>query len=286
MNTSEQENATAVKEQEKATPLTETTFNRRTFVKGVGFTGLGLAGVAMLGSKLGMNEQKVEAATGFSDADILNFALNLEYLEAEFYAVATYGAGLVQLGILNRNDETGPTTGGHMVPNFGKFSEAYLATGLRKDEIQHVLLLRSALGAGAVKKPAINLDALGYGFANVNSWLKLARQFEDVGVSAYLGAAPLLSNKQYLAAAGAILGTEAQHSGSLRAVCIMKGVSSPAVDSLDIPPTSQMPYDTTSQGLCIPRTTSQVLNVVYGGGQCSGGFYPSGMNGNIACQMS
>jgi len=80
------------------------------------------------------------------------------------------------------------------------------------------------------------------------------------------------------------LGTEAQHSGSVRLSCIQNGVTSPAVDSLDVPPTTQMPYDVGSNALSIPRTTSQVLNIVYAGGSCSGGFYPQGMNGTIRCQ--
>ena len=213
--------------------------SRRTFLKGAGVTGIGLASAAIIGSKFGANEQKVEAAAAYSDTDILNFALNLEYLEAEFYAVATYGATLVRLGVITANDETGPTTGGNMVMQFGKSPQAFLATALRDDEINHVLFLRSVLGSAAAKKPAINLNALGYGFSSVNSWLMLARQFEDVGVSAYLGAAPLISNSTYLAAAGAILGTEAQHSGSIRLTCIQNGVTSPKVDSLDIPPTPE-----------------------------------------------
>jgi hypothetical protein len=135
-----------------------------------------------------------------------------------------------------------------------------------------------------VKKPAINLNALGYGFAGENDWLKLGRQFEDVGISAYLGAAPLITNKTYLAAAGAILATEAQHSGAIRVNCIARGVQSPAVDSKDVPPHANAVFFTDNKGLSIPRTTSQVLNIVYHGGKCSGGFYPDGMNGNIACQ--
>ncbi len=117
-----------------------------------------------------------------------------------------------------------------MVPNFGASSLAFLATALRENEIDHVKYLRSALGSAAVKKPAINLSAIGYGFASVDNWSELARQFRDVGIGAYLGVAPLISSKAYLATAGAILATEAQHSGSIRLACIDNRVTSPAVD--------------------------------------------------------
>mgnify|MGYP001792132354 CR=1 FL=1 len=257
--------------------------DRRNFVKRVGVTGLGVAATAMLGSKL-MNAQETADAltTSFTDVDILNFALNLEFLEAEFYLMATYGTTLQKFGILNANQVSGPTTGGKMV-DFSKSAFAFVASGLRTDEVAHVELLLATLGSSAVKKPAINLDGLGYGYANVNDFLKLGRQFEDTGVSAYLGAAPLIQNKTYLAAAGAILGTEAQHSGSVRLACIWNGVKSPAVDSLDVPPTQSTPFDVDKNALSIPRTFSQVLKIVYGGGSCSGGFFPSGVNGNINC---
>jgi len=258
--------------------------NRRNFLRGAGMTGLGLAGAAMLGGRLGSSMQRVEAAAAVDDADILNFALNLEYLEAEFYAMATYGATLVQLGVITSAEESGPTTGGNKVPNFASSPMATVATALRENEIDHVIYLRAALGSNAVKKPAINLNALGYGFSSVDNWLKLARQFEDVGVSAYLGAAPLISSKTYLAAAGAILSTEAFHSGAIRLGCIMNAVTSPAVDSLDVPPTSTNVFDIDKNALAIARTTSQVLNIVYAGGSSSGGFYPDGMNGVIVSQ--
>lgn len=256
---------------------------RRSFLKGAGIAGIGLTGAAILGTGFGKSQKKVEAAS-YSDADILNFALNLEYLEAEFYSMSTYGATLVQLGVITEAETSGPTTGGQRVPNFGSSPEAYLATALRTDEIQHVQYLRSALGSGAVKKPAINLNAVGYGFSSVGSWLELSRIFEDVGVSAYLGAAPLITSSTYLSAAAAILATEAQHSGSIRMSCITNGVNSPMVDSMDVPPNPQKVFDTTNTGLSIPRTIAQVLNIVYGGGNCSGGFYPNGMNGMVTCK--
>jgi hypothetical protein len=257
--------------------------NRRSFLKGAGLTGIGIAGAAMIGTEFGSREQKVEAAS-YTDADILNFALNLEYLEAEFYAMSTYGATLLDLGVITESEQSGPTIGGARVPDFGASPAAYLATALRENEIDHVRYLRSALGSAAVKKPAINLDALGYGYSSVDSFLILARQFEDVGLSAYLGAAPLISDKTYLAAAGAILATESLHSGAIRAVCIMDGVNSPAVDSRDVPPSPQMPFTIDNNALAISRTTSQVLNIVYAGGKTAGGFYPSGMNGTINSQ--
>src|SRR6202167_1625447 len=253
--------------------------DRRKFLKRAGATGLGVAAATMVGGSF--LSKAASASTTINDADILNFALNLEYLEAEFYSMATYGSTLLELGVLTKAEESGPTTGGNMDPDFGSSPLAFLATALRENEIDHVKYLRSALGSAAVKKPAINLNALGYGYSSVDSWLKLARQFEDVGVSAYLGAAPDITSSTYLAAAAAILGTEAQHSGSIRLACIMNGVDSPAVDSLDVPPVTKMPYDVNSNALCIPRTPAQVLKIVYGGGTNSGGFYPDGMNGTI-----
>ena len=100
-------------------------------------------------------------------------------------------------------------------------------------------------------------------------------------MSAYLGAAPLITSKAYLDAAARIMDTEAQHSGAVRLLCIQNGVNSPAVDGKDVPPTQQKPFDVDGNALSIPRSTTEVLHIVYGGGTHSGGFYPNGMNGNI-----
>lgn len=262
------------------TDLTEEVSNsgldRRKFFKRAGTAGLAIATTTILGGSI----EKLSATTTLSDADILNFALNLEYLEGEFYSVATFGATLQQRGIIPSSAVSGPTTGGKMVP-FGGSPIAYLASALRKDEEDHVLFLRKALGSAAVKKPAINLDAAGFGFANAGDFVKLSRIFEDVGVSAYLGAAPLIQSKTYLDAAARILATEAQHAGAIRTEVIIRGVANVRIDSKDVPPTQQNPFDVDSNALSIPRSTSEVLNIVYAGGSHSGGFFPDGLNGTI-----
>jgi hypothetical protein len=245
-----------------------------------------MASAAAIATRFGTGEQTVSAAA-FSDMDILNFALNLEYLGAEFYCVSTWGVTLASLGVITSADESGPTTGGNMVPNFGASPQATIAAAIRSDEIAHVKLLRSILGSAAVKKPAINLDAKGTSFfSSVNGWLELARQFEDVDLSAYLGTATMLSSSTNLATAGQLLATESQHEGALRWSCVQNAVTSPALDAHDVAPTPSTLFDVNSQGLSLPRTPAQVLNLVYAGGNCSGGFFPNGMNGGIVCQSS
>jgi hypothetical protein len=137
---------------------------------------------------------------------------------------------------------------------------------------------------------------LGLGFASQAEYLTLARAFEDTGVSAYAGAATLLtSNKIYLQAAAQILATEALHTGNLRLACILKNVAPFATDSIDIPPydpaidtggtaTTAAYFATDANGFALTRTPSQVLMIVYhttSTGVTGGGFFPSGVNGNI-----
>jgi hypothetical protein len=260
--------------------LTNDESNRRNFLKGAAAAGVALAGAAVVGNNL-VNPGTAVKAASLSDVDILNFALNLEYLEAEFYSVAVTGKTLLQNGVLSAAQEAGPTTGGNYINQFHNSPTLYVAQDLKVTEVEHVQLLRSALGSMAAPKPAINLDALGYGFGSLAEFTKLARQLEDVGTSAYLGAAPDITSSAYLATAASILSTEAKHSGTLRFMCVAYGVPSPAVDSIDIPPSMQNLFGTDPNGLVAPRTPSQVLSIVYGGGTTSGGFFPNGLTGTV-----
>jgi hypothetical protein len=285
--------------------MKNTNVNRREFAKIAGIASLGVAGGSWLGGKMGILEAlpvtkslglrpaAVQAAE-ITDVDILNFALNLEYLEAEFYTVATTGRTIDQTGIATSGaGNPGATTGGKQVSFEADGQQAESSGKLRAvaeelafDEQQHVNLLRSALGSAAVAKPAINLDALGIGFDNFKQFLALARAFEDVGVSAYGGAAPLISDKTILATAARIALTEALHAGNIRLLVAENNIQAPDVDKLDVlpPPAGKKFFTVDDSALAIVRVPSQVLHIVYGKweqGVSSGGFFPIGLNGTI-----
>lgn len=281
----------------------ETTFglggsllNRRSFFRKAGLAGFGLAGASITAGKLGLMDALPGAtalglktpsvgATGITDVDILNFALNLEYLEAEFYVVALTGKTLEEYGVpLNGTGNYGKTTGGKRVNFEGRLANIALEIGY--DEVEHVLLLRNALGGDAVAKPAIDLDALGIGFADPKEFLQLSRAFEDTGVSAYGGAAPLITSTAYLATAVQIALTEALHSSNVRLQIAQRNIPTTALDSIDVlpPPSGTQYFETNKQGLTNVRTTSEVLAIVYhnsASGTSSGGFFPDGVNGVI-----
>jgi hypothetical protein len=220
--------------------------------------------------------------SGLTDADILNFALNLEYLEAEFYTFATTGRSIQQEGIaIDGAGTAGGTTGGSQT-NFTDQRIRDVALEIAKDERDHVTFLRSALGGARVAKPAINLAALGP-FTTQSQFLALARAFEDVGTSAYGGAARLIQSKDILEAAARILAAEALHTGNIRLLTAINNVQSPAVDGKDIPPppTGQKYFTLTTNGLSVIRTPREVLNIVYASTGTRGGFFPNGFNGTI-----
>jgi hypothetical protein len=224
------------------------------------------------------------SAQALTDADILNFALNLEYLEAEFYTRATTGKTIEEIGIgVSGKGASGETTGGRKI-DFGA-STMRIMKEVADNEQNHVRFLREALGSAAVAKPAINLDALGM-VTTDREFLVLARAFEDVGVSAYGGAAKLIQDPNTLEAAARIALTEAYHAGNIRLIIAGKNISTAQVDDTDRlpPPSGTMYFSTTRTGLAKIRRPGMVLAIVYGNdasGTSSGGFFPDGVNGTI-----
>jgi hypothetical protein len=212
-----------------------------------------------------------------TDINVLNFALNLEYLEAEFYSFATTGQG-ISANLTGGVGTAGPTTG-RQVALSGTVLQ--VAQELAADELAHVNFLRQQLGGQAIAKPAINLNALGLGFANEAEFLTLSRAFEDVGVSAYGGAAGLITSKAILEAAARILATEAYHAGNIRLQVVQRGAPAPAVDGLDQPPTANNFFPTDQNGLSVVRTPEQVAAIVRGANPAGGAFFPNGLNGAI-----
>lgn len=255
--------------------------DRRQFLQRLGLASTGIA--AFLAST-----KSAEAATAITDVDILQFALNLEYLEAEFYTVAVTGKTIDQTGItITGSGNAGATTGGQKVTFFDNSSLALTAAEIGEDERAHVTLLQktiTSLGAAPIAKPAINLNALGVGFASQEGFVTLARAFEDTGVSAYGGAAPLISSSSLLGYAARILATEAMHAGNIRLHASLYRAATAALDSVDIipPPSGTQYISVDANGLTAVRTPGQVLSIVFGGPNLtSGAFFPNGVNGTL-----
>ena len=285
----------------------ETGLDRRLFFKAAGVAGIG-AGVVALSPAVSASA----AEATISDATILNFALNLEYLEAEFYLRAVTGAGLSDQQITGAT-APGAVSGGRKV-NFTTKAIRNYATEIAADEKAHVLFLRSALGRSAVSRPAIDLEAsftaaamaaglIGPGetfdpFADETSFLLGAFIFEDVGVTAYKGAAPLISNKTFLEAAAGILSVEAYHAGLIRTTLYGLGLQAPvnaisaARDSLDGSSKREQGIGTAEVSSIVPtdanaitysRSPGQVLNIAYLNPAATdrGGFFPAGINSDL-----
>lgn len=90
-----------------------------------------------------------------SDSAILNFALNLEYLEANFYSFAVHGHAILG-SLMSGTGNQGGISGGAQVP-FKSKGIRQLAREIAGDELAHVTALRSALGSAAVSQPALEL---------------------------------------------------------------------------------------------------------------------------------
>ena len=285
---------------------------RRAFLRTCGFAAAGAAALGVVGQATPVFAAAPDAPAELLDMQILNFALNLEYLEAEFYLKAVGGRanGLSDADTAGIGT-AGPTIGGKKVPFDTKAVRLY-AEEIAADELAHVRFLRSALGDGARARPKIDLRnsftaaAVAAGlisagqefdaFADETSFLLASFIFEDVGVTAYKGAAPLISDKAYLEAAAGILAVEAYHAGVIRTLLYQRGLFSEARaisnarDSLDGStdldqgignPTVANLVPTDANGVAFSRSPQQVKSIVLLGGAEKGGFFPNGLNGEL-----
>lgn len=246
------------------------------------------AGATLVGSTSLVGCTPVQAAPANKPPtalDALNFALNLEYLQASFYLLLARGHGLEKALM-------GPDYG--EVAGCTKFSfqspdVKELVTQLAAAEREHVIFLRRTirlLGGTPVSCPALNLAAMGMPTLE-DGLLSLARRLETIGVSAYTGAIQYLApNADAVTSVAQLLETEAQHEGVFRQLCVAHAVSSPAVDSQDKPPrTPTLANTSPSTGLNPIRTPGQILQIVYNmpgvTGASGGAFFPRGMTGAI-----
>ena len=172
---------------------------RREAIKNMSSFGSKIA-LAAIPMALGSLFKKAYGQTsGTAVNDVLNFALTLEYLEAEFYTTGVANTALMAQG-------SAAGTGA--------------LTTIRDHENQHVAFLKSVLGSAAVSKPTFDFTAKGTFptvFSNYDTFLAVAQVFEDTGVRAYKGQAPnLLQNQVVLTAALNIHSVEARHAAHIR----------------------------------------------------------------------
>jgi len=292
---------------DKISELYQKGVSRRNFLAGAGATGAATVLAGCSSYSPAMNT--TVTTTAYTDADILNFALNLEYLEAEFYLRCATGSGL---SAADAGTGAGTVTGGAQVTGLTSAQQNIL-NEIAYDEQQHVRFLRSALGSAAVSRPNIDLtnsfnalaSAAGIGssfnpYANFDAFITGAFVFEDVGVTAYAGAAPLISaagvTSGYLAAAAGIMAVEAYHAGYVRTYLTAQAIASASYPYLGyankvsalratlgggnettltvptgtgpfittIPTPSAIVASTSANAIAFARTTDQVLHIVYG----------------------
>ena len=312
--------------------------SRRTFLRRAGIASTVAALAPVAASILtGTRSAKAVPATDLDEA-VLNFALNLEYVEGEFYAYATTGAGLTSNGaeVYGAGNQGTVTIKANAAVPWTSPLVQQLANEIAADELTHVNFLRGALyEAGLTYYAEPNLDLLnsfnalaqaaGIGssfdpFASDVNFLIGSFIFEDVGVTAYSGAAALLTSPTYLQAASGILAVEAFHASTARTMLFNMSQEANSTEKygIDIVEAIALISNTRSalsggtttadgttvtgavsdqgiildnsaniipsdvNGVVLERNTREVLNIVYGAvGVASGGFFPSGMNGII-----
>ncbi len=203
--------------------------SRRTMFKSAGKYGAKIA-AASVPFLMGGMFKKAYGQTSTVIADVLNFALTLEYLESDFYIK------------------------GLAAPNLIPADRKAIFQQISKHEDAHVAFLKTALqglNATPVSKPTFDFTAKGTFadvFTNYQTFLALSQSFEDTGVRAYKGqAGNLISSNEVLTAALQIHSVEARHAAVVRKLRAQKGWID-GKDSGGVPADIYAGEETTMQG--------------------------------------
>ncbi len=178
--------------------IREKLISRRQALLNVGKLGLGALSAPLAVGILSKSAFGQSAALPKQIVDVLNFALTLEELEAEFYTLGNRAKNLIP-----------------------KDTSKVFDT-LQDHEQAHVKLLRTVLGGQAIAKPTFDFTAGGTFpdvFTNYKTFLALSQAFEDTGVRAYKGQATnLMANPAILQTALQIHSVEARHAAMIRRI--------------------------------------------------------------------
>ena len=266
-------------------------------------------GVIAASTVIPLTEAVAQQAESSTDIDLFNFALNLEYLETDFYL---RGLGMTVDEVF-RTSFGAPVKGGRKV-QFSNPAREGMIKNIAGNEVAHIRFVRAITGSQASQRPPIDMDA---GFAAVAAAAGLSdfdpfgnemdfflggMLFEDVGVSVLKGSARKLKSLALRESAAGLLGSEGYHMGAIRSIVYKMGDTwrsraaaiSEFRDRLDGPQDLDQPpvkignmaniTPANENGIALGRTPEHALNIIYGNparGIMAGGFYPEGFNGRI-----
>jgi hypothetical protein len=196
----------AIRETAEAAGATRADFLKRGGVAGAGF----VAGGVLFSGFVSPAEAAISThhKSKKNDVKIANYALTLEYLEAEFYKQAVASGAITQ-------------------PEVRAF-----ATTTASHEATHVKALKGVLGSKAVKKPSFDF---GDTVTNQDKFKQTAQVLEDTGVSAYAGQGPNLLQRPYVKLALSIHSVEARHAAWIRFINSSGGLSGTGTANLPAP---------------------------------------------------
>jgi hypothetical protein len=267
-------------------------------------------GAIAVSAALPLSEAVAQQALSATDIDIVNFQLNLEYLETDYYLRGSMGITADQaLGGV----QGAPVRGGRKV-NFSNPVREGMIKNIAGNEMAHVRFAQAVTGGRAIRRPPIDFEA-GFAavaaaagipdfdpFASEMDFFLGGMLFEDVGISVLKGSAKLLRSLSLREAAAGLLGSEGYHMGAVRSVIYRMGdrarsraaAISELRDRLDGPQDLDQPpvkvgnmsniVPANQNGIAFGRTPQHALNIAYGNparGVLAGGFFPQGVNGRI-----